>query len=347
MAKRANKPIVGLDIDPSAVTAAEVSVNGSVSISRAAFMPLEAGIVRDGEVVDVEGLAEALRVLYRENKGLGKRVRIGVANAKIVVRVLELPPISNRKELETAVRFQAQDQIPMPLDSAVLDFQLLDVVDNGSGPRQRVLLVAARRDMVELVLAAARAAGLRPEGIDLAAFGMIRALQQPGPDEPVMYLSVGGLTNLAVAVGPRCLFTRVVGGGSEALAVELAERRALTLEHARSWLEHVGLTAPVQAISGDEKIVGDARLVLQDGVRRIAVEARNSLDFHASQDAQPHVGRVVLTGSALAIPGFAEALSGELGLPVEAGSLDGAPAGIEPGRLSVAAGLAIAEGPHA
>jgi type IV pilus assembly protein PilM len=347
MAKRANKPLVGLDIDPSAITAAEVSVNGSVSINRAAFVPLEAGIVRDGEVVDVEGLADALRVLYRENKGLGKRVRIGVANAKIVVRVLELPPIGNRKELETAVRFQAQDQIPMPLDSAVLDYQLLDVVDNGAGPRQRVLLVAARRDMVELVLAGARAAGLRPEGIDLAAFGMIRALHQPGPDEPVMYLSVGGLTNLAVAVGTSCVFTRVVGGGSEALAVELAERKALTLEHARAWLEHVGLTAPVQAISGDEEIVSDARTVLQDGVRRIAVEARNSLDFHAAQDAQPHVGRVVLTGSALAIPGFAEALAAELGLPVEPGSLEGAPSGIEPGRLSVAAGLAIAEGPHA
>ncbi|MDX6658084.1 MAG: type pilus assembly protein PilM [Solirubrobacteraceae bacterium] len=347
MAKRANKPIVGLDIDPSAITAAEVSVNGSVSIDRAAFVPLEAGIVRDGEVTDVEGLAEALRLMYRENKGLGKRVRIGVANAKIVVRVLELPPIANRKELETAVRFQAQDQIPMPLDSAVLDYQALDVVDHGAGPRQRVLLVAARRDMVERVLASARAAGLRPEGIDLAAFGMIRALHQPGPDEPVMYLSVGGLTNLAVAVGTRCLFTRVVGGGSEALAVELAERRALTLEHSRAWLEHVGLTAPVQAISGDEEIVSDARSVLQDGVRRIAVEARNSLDFHAAQEAQAHVGRVVLTGSALAIPGFAEALGAELGLPVESGSLDGAPAGIEPGRLSVAAGLAIAEGPHA
>src|SRR4051794_13151293 len=347
MAKRAPKPVVGLDIEPSAVTAAQVSVNGSISINRAAIVPLEAGIVRDGEVADVEGLADALRTLYRENKGLDKRVRIGIANAKIVVRTLELPPIADLKELETAVRFQAQDQIPMPLDAAVLDFQPLDVVDTPEGPRQRLLLVAARRDMVDRVLAAARAAGLRPEGIDLAAFAMIRALHRPGPEEPVLYLSIGGLTNLAVAISSRCLFTRVVGGGSEALAVELAERKALTLEHSRAWLEHVGLTSPIQEVAGDEAIVTEARSVLQDGVRRIAVEARNSLDFHTAQDAQPQVGRVVLTGAALSIPGFAEALGAELGLPVEALSLAGAPDEIGAGRLSVAAGLAITEGPHA
>jgi type IV pilus assembly protein PilM len=326
MAKRAPKPVVGLDIEPSAVTAAQVSVNGSISIDRAAIVPLEAGIVRDGEVADVEGLADALRTLYRENKGLDKRVRIGIANAKIVVRTIELPPIADRKELETAVRFKAQDEIPMPLDAAVLDFQPLDVIDTPEGPRQRVLLVAARRDMVDKVIAAARGAGLRPEG---------------------MYLSVGGLTNLAVAVGPRCLFTRVVGGGSEALAIELAERKGLTLEHARAWLDHVGLRAPVQEISGDESIVSEARLVLQDGVRRIAVEARNSLDFHTAQDAAPRVERVVLTGGALSIPGFGEALGAELGLPVETLSVDGAPAEIGAGRLAVAAGLAITEGPHA
>jgi type IV pilus assembly protein PilM len=347
MSKRTSKPIVGINIEPSAIAAVQVSVNGSIAIEKAGYAPLEPGVVRDGEVSDVDGLADALRALWQENKGLGKRVRIGVANAKIVVRVIELPPITDRKELETAVRFQAQDEIPMPLESAILDYQLLDVVDNGAGPRQRVLLVAARRDMVERVIAASRAAGLRLEGVDLAAFGMIRALHRPGPDEPVMYVSVGGLTNLAVAVGTRCLFTRVVGGGSESLAVELAERKGLTLEHARAWLEHVGLMAPLQGVSGDESIVSEARLILQDGVRRIAIEARNSLDFHTAQDAQPNVGRVVLTGSALSIPGFTEALGGELGLPIEAISVEGAPMGIDAGGLTVAAGLAITEAPNA
>ncbi len=353
MAKRATT-IVGLEIEPSAVHAAAVTVNGHVSVRAAAVAPLETGIVRDGEVNDVDALADALRTLYRENKGLDKKVRIGIANQKIVVRVLELPPLEDRKELEAAVRFQAQDQIPMPLDSAVLDFQPLDIVETENGPRQRVLIVAARRDMVDRVMAAAKSAGLKPEGIDLSAFAMIRALHRAGASteapEPVLYLSVGGLTNLAVAEGTTCLFTRVVGGGLEAIAVELAERKALTLEHARGWLRHVGLVTPLSEIESDDQdeIAEEARTVLLDGVRRIGGEVRNSLDFHHAQEGMSlRVQRAVLTGAAAAVPGFDDALAAELGLPVEAGLVDGTPEGLDPHLLTIAAGLAVEEAPHA
>jgi type IV pilus assembly protein PilM len=345
MAKRA-KNYVGIDIDSSSITAASVSLNGRLKVERVAVAPLEDGIVRDGEVVDVDGLSAALRTLFKENRGLAKRVRVGVANQKIVVRVIELPYLQNAKELEAAVRFQAQDQIPMPLDQAVIDFQPLDVIDGPEGRRQRLLLVAARRDMVSHTLAAVRGAGLRPEGIDLSAFAMIRALYQPAAaDEHVLYVAVGGLTNLAVAQGTTCLFTRASGGGLEALAIELAERRALTLEHARGWLEHVGLEAAVEEIEGDEDIVVEARQVLMEGVRRIAADIRNSLDFHLAQGGVAAVSRAVLSGPAAAVPGFATALGSELGLPIIAGAVDGATGGLHAGRVAVAAGLAVEEVP--
>jgi type IV pilus assembly protein PilM len=346
MAKH-TKSIVGLDIDPSAVTAAEVHVNGRLTIARAAMTPLEPGIVRDGEVTDVDGLSTALRTLYKEQRGLNKRVRVGVASQKIVVRTMELPPLDDPKELATAVRFQAQDQLPMPLDSAVLDFQPLDIVDTGAGPRQRILLVAARREMVERLLHAVRGAGLRPEGIDLSAFAMVRALHASVNDEDAMlYLAVGGVTNLAVAHRKMCQFTRVAGSGHEGMAVELAERRALTLEHARGWLGHVGLEQPLEAIEGDAEIVGEARQVLLEGVRRIAAEVRNSLDYYQAQGAMvPAVRRAVLTGPAVSVPGFAAALGAQLGIAVEARLIDGTPSGLEPGRVTIAAGLAVTEAP--
>jgi type IV pilus assembly protein PilM len=343
MAKRVKNP-VGVDIDPSGITVAKVRVNGHLNVEAAAFAPLEPGIVRDGEVVDTEGLAEALRSLFRENKVLGKRVRIGLANQKIVVRNIELPYLSDHKELSAAVRFTAQDQLPMPIDQAVVDFQPLEVVETPDGRLQRLLLVAARRDMVAKVLDAVRDAGLRPEGIDLSAFAMIRALYRPSEEEDhVLYLAVGGLTNHAVASGTRCLFTRASGGGVEALAIELAETAQLTLEHARGWLEHVGLQRPIEEIEGDAAIVATARRVLLDGVRRIAADVRNSLDFHLAQGGDARVGRAVLTGPAAAIEGFDVALSSALGLPVTIGAVEGAALGLAPGRLTVAAGLAIEE----
>ena len=345
MAKR-TKTLVGLDIDATGIVAASVVVNGRVRVERAAFAPLEPGIIRDGEVADVDGLAEALKTLYRENKGLDKRVRVGLANQKIVVRVVDLPYLEDAKELEAAVRFQAQDQLPMPLEHAVLDHQPLAVVDDPAGRRQRVLLVAARREMVERVLAALRAAGLKPEGVDLSAFATVRALHRAGPDdELVLYLAIGGLTNLAVARGTECTFARASGSGVEALAVELAERAALTLEHAYGWLAHVGVQDPVEDITGDRQIVEHARQILLDGVRRIASEVRSSLDFHRMQEDAGTVSRAVMTGPASAIPGFDVALASELGIPVEQGLVDGAPAGVNAGRVTVAAGLALTEAP--
>src|SRR5204862_2603082 len=142
--RSSNSPrtVVGLDIEPGAVHAAEVSVNGHLVVQRAIAAALEPGVVRDGEVVDPEALSRVLRDMFAEHK-LDKRVRIGVANQRVVVRVLELPPILDPKELDVAVRFQAADQVPMPLDQAVLEHIPLGTVNTPEGARMRVPIVAA------------------------------------------------------------------------------------------------------------------------------------------------------------------------------------------------------------
>jgi type IV pilus assembly protein PilM len=354
MARARTSTFVGLNIEPGLAAAAQVSVNGAITVRNGGTAELDPSVLREGEVADAEALSEALRALWREHPELDKRVRIGVANARIVVRMILLPPIEDRQQLATAVRFQAGDEIPMALDANVWDFQAVGVVDTPDGPRQRIVLVAARRDMVDAVLGAARAAGLRPQGIDLSAFGMLRALRPPGTSGAAeLYVSVGGLTNVA-AVGADgvCGFTRVAGGGLEGLAVELAERRELTLDHARMWLRHTGLERDVAKIDGDAEIVVDARAVLADGVRRIGTEVRASLDFHHGQtDDGPVVDRVVLTGPAVAVPGFATALEAEVGVAVESRVVAGASGSsldaLNAGSLSVAAGLAVADGPIA
>jgi type IV pilus assembly protein PilM len=235
--------VTGLDIEPGQIVAAEVALNGSVKVQRAAGMPLPSNVVRDGEVVDVEGLTQALRTLFADHK-LQRHVRLGVANQRIMVRTLEFPPISDQRELDAAVRFKAQDEIPMPPETVVLDYQSLGIVDTMGGPRQRVMLVAARRDMIERLLHAVQEAGLRVEGIDLAAFALIRGLHRSNaePEEQVLHLHISGLTNLVVAKGTTCVFTRVLGTGLEAMAISVAERCAISIDEARTLLFRVGLT---------------------------------------------------------------------------------------------------------
>ena len=355
-ASRSRRNVVGLDVEPTHMAAAEASANGRVAVERAAVAPLAPGLVRDGEVTDPQGLAAALKEFFSAHK-LPKRVRLGVANQRIVVRTIDLPPLEPGRELDAAVRFQAQEHIPMSLDQAVLDYQPLGRVNTEQGERSRVVLVAARRDMIDRLLAAVGGAGLRVDGIDLSAFAMMRALggddaatdvgedaTQPGA---TLYVSVGGLTNLAIGTAGVCHFTRVTTGGLDAMITDLAERRALTREHAEQWLEHVGLTSPVDAIEGDPEIVGEARNVLSAGVDRIVDEVRNSLDFYSAQGTGVPVERALVTGPAVAIPGFVEQVDGGLAVPVTAGAVAearaGALHGLQPGRVTVAAGLAVAE----
>ncbi len=246
-----NEPtVVGLAIEPGLIVAAKSHLDGRVVVDRAAYAPIGIDVVRDGEVNDVPALVEALSELFRSSK-LDRRVRIGIANQRIMMRRLELPPLTDETEIQQAVLFQAQDEIPMPLDSVVLDHQSLGIDTGPNGDRLQVLLVAARRDMVERVLQAARLAGLQPEGVDLAAFGMIRALRplDADPDEQILYLSIGGLTNLAISRGPVCEFTRVIPWGVEQIAGDVASRCAIPIDDARRLLVATGVAPPAAAVA--------------------------------------------------------------------------------------------------
>jgi type IV pilus assembly protein PilM len=408
LGRSSSEELVGLDIQPGFVAAVQARVNGSIVAERVAAMPLPADSMRDGEVMDEDAVSEALRDLF-EGSGLSKHVRVGVANQRTVLRTLELPPVTDQKELAAAVNFQAQDQVPMPLNNAVMDFHPLGIIDTPAGPRQRVVLVAAQRDMIERLLSAVRRAGLTAKGVDLSAFALIRSLYRPDPEQTgrVLYLNVDGLTNLAIAEGTICRFTRVVGSGLEGMASELAERRSIALSEARALLAAVDLTVPTQVeaelapslhvdpdldsptVEDTERTVGegeremsaedanesersmsyeelaavesttmtqvphsdaDLRTVLENGIRDISGEVRNSLDFHRSQDGGGEVSHVVMSGSAQDIPGFAEALQASLGVEVrceQIGLLDqGLAETVSPHRLAVATGLAAAEVPQ-
>jgi type IV pilus assembly protein PilM len=242
----------------------------------------------------------------------------------------------------------------------VLDFHPLGVIDTPAGPRQRVIVVAAQRDMVERLLSAVRGAGLRPEGIDLSAFALIRSLYRADDEHTgrVLYLNVGGLTNMAIAEGTVCRFTRVVSGGLESMATEIAERNGIKLQEARDLLASVDLEKPTQdaPVEGDrpdtaaEQPKADVHPVLAAGVREIAGEVRNSLDFHRSQEGGGEVSSVVLSGPALQIRGFSQALQSELRVPLTlqtVGLLEDDSAGlVSAERLAVATGLAVEEAPR-
>jgi type IV pilus assembly protein PilM len=351
-AKKKSTSLVGLDIESGSIAATEVKSQGDRTVGRTAIVPLEAGVIKEGDLVDGNTLSDALEDLFGRNK-LGKRVRVGVANQRVIVRTLELPLIEDADELDSAVRFRAQDAIPMPLDQAVLDYRVIAKRNGPDGNRMMdVLAIAARRDMVVSLVQALRNAGLQPEGIDLSAFGMIRALDdgagaasvQTGemPATTTLYCHLGDITNLAVARGGECLFTRVSPFGVEAIADRLARREEMSLEDARELLMEVGLEEELDLFEGQDG-VGAARQVLEEGVTKLVEELRMSMDFYGAQEGVTPVDRVSICGAGSTIPGLPERVQAGLGLgiscelPAALSHLDQEDAA----RLTVSYGLAL------
>ncbi len=361
---RKTHTITGLDIEAATVAATEVVVNGDVRVGKNGIAPLGTGVTREGEVSDPEALTAGIKDLFAEHK-LSRHVRIGIANQRVVVRTLRLPFIDKEEEVGAAIRFQAEEELAMPLDQAVFDWQMLrpepEVRAQG---KMDVVVVAARKEMVTNLIHVVRNAGLRPVGLDVSAFGLIRALKTdpsniPGPVPAAaetedgmpplrpaqLFCSLGDITNLAVARNGDCLFTRVSPFGVEGIAQRLAERRELTLEHSRQWLGHVGIEAPVESIDGDPAVVAAAREVLDDGVAKLADEMRLSLDYYGAQDGAQAIEEIVVCGPGAVIPGVCARIEQELGYPIRVGEPP-ALSGLDPveaARLTVPYGLALEE----
>jgi type IV pilus assembly protein PilM len=231
--KSQERGTVGLDIDGRYLAAAQVDGGRVV---RGASLDLPSGLVRDGEVTDPEALGRHMKSFASE-AGLPKSVRLGVSNQQIVVRAVELPRIEDEAERDQAVRFQASEAIAMPLEEAVLDHQVAGYASAPDGtPRMQVVIVAARRKMLETLLEAVKAGGLKAEGIDLDAFALVRALAAggDGDDEAAtVFCHLGGVTNLAIAVGSSCFFTRPLAAvwDDEDAGSRLADEIRLSIDY--------------------------------------------------------------------------------------------------------------------
>src|ERR687894_569878 len=204
---------------------------------------------------DVDALSDAIKSFFKEHQ-LPKRVRLGVSNQQIVVRQLDLPKIEDEAERTAAVRFQAAEAIAMPLEEVVLDHQVIGEVQSPEGsPRLRVVVVAARESMIARIVEAVRNAGLRPEGIDLNAFALVRTLAVP-PDNTEtsrVFCHLGGVTNLAIAIGTTCLFTRPLSAQWDSvddnIASALAEEIRLSIDFYMAqpearWVGEIVLSGP-------------------------------------------------------------------------------------------------------
>ena len=308
---------MGLDIGTSGVRAAELSMGkGGATLERFGQVALPAGAVRDGEVVDADTVGQAIKQLWAQAKFTTKKVVVGVANQKVVVRQVDLPWLPH-KELRQSLAFQVQDFIPMPVEQAILDIHPLEEFTNDAGARMlRVLLVAASREMVGSALQAVEKAGLTPSMVDLTSFAVLRSQVTASSGfavEAEALVDIGSsVTNIVVHQGgvPRFVRILLMGGGDITDAV--AERLGVPAEQAESVKQTTGLAL----VAGSAEPHPANRAIEAIGSAFVE-EVRGSLDYYLAQPGAARVSRVVLSGGGSQLGGLVERLASATRLPVE------------------------------
>jgi type IV pilus assembly protein PilM len=322
--KRAKK-LVGLKIGASQIAAAQVVNNGAPELVEVFREPLEPGLVVSGEIRDADTLGDALKRFFELHKLPKRGIRLGLSNNRIGVRIFEIGGVSDEQQLENAIRFRAEEVLPIPLDEAVLDYVVLDERTHDDGTLwKRILLVVAYREVVDRYLQACHRAGLQVVGIDLEAFALLRSLEAPAARNEasgaLVAVAIGhDRTTIAVSTGLHCEFARVLDWGGWSLNVAIArelDRAPSEVESIKRRLSFAQVTE-VEGLSADQ--VAKSRDAMQRTLAAFARELIASLQFYQAQPGALGIGEVVLTGGAAHTDGFVDAVGELVGVPVSLG----------------------------
>jgi type IV pilus assembly protein PilM len=345
------KQVVGLSIGASELAAAVVVNNGRPKLVKAARHTLPADVVAGGEVRDAEALASELAAFFSAADLPRKNVRLGIGSSRTGVRVFERPTVDDPRQLANAIRFRAYETLPIPIEEAMLDYQ---IVEDTSAP-DRVLLAVAYRDLVDRFAATCAAAKIELSGIDIEAFALLRAVG----GEPLsageraeaarVAVSIGhDRTTVAVSDGRVCEFTRVLdwGGARVTSAIE----RALEVDAAEAEKIKRSLNVSNQATdeAADDERTTRAVEAARREVNGLARELASSLHFYQDQPDSLGFAEITITGGGAHLQGLAEQLEELIGISVRVadpfarvGSGHGISSGGQDGSLAVAIGLGI------
>lgn len=331
---RSGSGSIGLDIDRGAIKAVQLAESGGGYVLRhVGYHRLPPGAIFEGEVADPELLGAEIKEFWSAHSFKGKSVILGVANQRVIVRLLNFPRMEE-EDLKSAISFEAQDHIPMALEEAVLDYVVLGPQAEGSD-LDRILVVAAHKEMLEGYTSAVRAGGLRPAGVDVKALSLTRSTRPETffDEEATLLLDAGTeITNLVVVQGGGPTLTRFIPIGLDDFVRSVSEAADLPEDEAekqaldpRSRLGYEGEDAAAEAAGDSEEgdkdfdpaLVYDVRRGLEEAVHTLAEDVQRSIEYHHSQPDSLEVSRVFVSGEGALVSGFDVYFGELLGIPTQ------------------------------
>ncbi len=305
------KSSVGLDIGSHSVKVVELVRSGKgIKLSRYAIVELPPDTVVDGEVVNRDHLVESIKDALTKSGIKTKTVNSAVSGRSVIVRRIPMEKMTEAQARQ-AIHWEAEQHIPFRVDEVSIDFKILN--EESAPGQMEVLLVAAKKEIINLHRSVVQGAGIKSSSVDLEQFALLRAYENsyhPADDECVTILNVGSdNTNLVIAKGGVPSFNRdiAMGGGRFIEAI----------------LRSLGVDYPTaEAILKGNLPEGVSEADVKNAVSSVLEELstsvrRSFISFQASGESS-RIDKMLLSGGCSLMAGLAETLSDHHGLPVEA-----------------------------
>lgn len=310
------KPLIGLDIGTNGIKFCQLKQgkrNYQLVNFGLALLPPET--IVDGALIASDTIVDTLRELFEAHRVRGREVAISVSGHSVIIRKIALPPMT-QEELQESIQWEAEQYIPFDMNDVYLDVEILSDDADETG-QMEVLLVAAKKDMVNDYIEVAQEAGLSPRVVDVDCFAVQNQFEMSydlTPNETVVLINIGAsVSNINIVSRGITTFTRDISPlGGNIYTEEIQKQLDVSYEEAEILKAGGELGADADAVVPQE--VERVIHMVSEGV---ASEIQRSLDFYTATSADSHISRIYLSGGTAKIPSLYRTIEQKLGVPVE------------------------------
>jgi len=303
---------VGIDIGTKSIKIVELEKSGNVHELRGSgvigFKGKNLEAIEDEK--ELGQLAAIIRRLHKEAGITKKEVHVSLPENKVFTRTIRFPMLTDQ-EIESAVKWESEQYIPIPIDEAIVQHQIIERREKATPPEVVVLLVAVQQTFVEKYVKLIQMAGLSPIVFESEMLALTRALSTENQTDIVVdFGSVN--TDLAVVRNLNLVFSRSIPIAGDALTRAVAQGIGVEISQAEEYKKTYGLS-PNQL---EGKVVG----VIQPVVRSIIDEIKKAMHYYQTEEKGELPKRIIFTGGSVGLPGFSSMVIKELGLEVVIGN---------------------------
>lgn len=311
------KTILGLDIGTKYIKYVELQHvrRDQFHLVSVGIAPTTAKGISSEAVLDQEALAVSVKKLLKDGGVKTKQVVVALPEANVFTHIVQVPPLSER-ELASAIKWEAEQYIPLPLEEVNMDFSIVGESKDPEGNKKLdVLLVAAPKSLIERYTKMLDMCDLEVMSMETEIISVSRALLPPSPTRPltVMVINLGArTTDLSILRAGVISFTRSIPTGGENFTKALSQDLGFPLPQAEEYKKTYGLDK--------DQLEGKIYRSLKTLFSVIVEEIKRAITFFQNKFPEEVVSAIILSGGSAKLPGLVEALVEESGIETQVGN---------------------------